>query len=136
MARKKPGGANPSPGPTIADIVNLHDPDLHTQSLARRDDKDLPFDVARMPPNAPVMVDTNFYIRRLQGKLPADISVFVTSRRILHSGIACHELAISAGILDPVHAKTAQNRAALTRVLSSISDSDIVAPSAEAWIES
>lgn len=95
----------------------------------------MPFDIGRVPPDAPVMPDTNFYLRRLQGKLPADISNFVLGRPVLHSGVACSELAISAGILDPAHPGTARNRAVVMGLLDAISDTDIVAPSAEAWAE-
>lgn len=122
-------------GGTVADIVRRHDPDAFTKSLARREDRELPFEVAMMPPNLPVMLDTNFYIERLRRKLPLDVLALVESRPVLHSGVACAELAISAGILDPAHPGTVGNRATIMGLLQAISDTDIVEPSAAAWAE-
>lgn len=101
-------------GGTVADIVRRHDPDAFTGSLARRDDRDLPFDVAAMSP---------------------DLLAFVEGRHILHSGVACAELAISAGILDPAHPGTAGNRASIMGLLQAIGGTDVVAPSAAVWAE-
>ena len=131
----KPGRADPAPARTAASIVARHDPDAHRRSLARRDTGDLPFNVSQVPPDLPVMPDTNVYIRRLQGKLPPEIGALLLSRTILHSAVACSELAISAGILDPAHAGTASVRRAIMGVLDAIADLDMVAPSAEAWTE-
>lgn len=119
----------------MADIANQHDPANYDKPLPRRSDDELPFDPATMPPHVPVMLDTNVYLRRLQGRLPAQISDLVLSRRILHSGVACSELAISAGILDPAHPNTHRNRAAVMGMLDSIADSDVVAPGPEEWAE-
>lgn len=88
-----------------------------------------------MPPHLPVMLDTNVYIQRLRRRLPAGLLAFVEDRPVLHSGVACAELAISAGILDPAHFGTSDNRATIMRVLQAISDTDIVQPSAAAWAE-
>jgi len=54
---------------------------------------------------------------------------------VLHSAVACAELAISAGLPEPSHPGTAQNRAAITNLLGTIAAIDIVAPSPEAWAE-
>ena len=125
----------PAFGKTVADVANQHDPDAHTRSLARRSNDELPFDPAKMPPNVPVMFDTNFYLHRIRGKLPPDIADFVANRHILHSGVACNELAISAGILDPAIPGTARNRSIVMNLLQPISAYDVVAPSAAAWAE-
>ena len=127
--------AHAAPGGTVADIARRHDPGAFTASLARRNTLDLPFDAAVMPSGLPVMLDTNFYIERQRRKLPADMAAFVENRTILHSGVACAELAISAGILDPAHPGTAQNRGAIMEVLEAINDAETVQPSAAAWAE-
>jgi predicted nucleic acid-binding protein len=126
---------SPSAARSAATIVSQHNPDAHVNSIAGRADTELNFDPAAMPENLPVMLDTNFYVRRLKGKLPAPIDNFVSSRRILHSGIACAEMSIGMGILDPSHADTLQNRAVLLRALETIADVDMVSPSAAAWAE-
>ncbi|MCE2564784.1 hypothetical protein [Komagataeibacter sp. FNDCF1] len=120
---------------TAADIARQHDPDAYARAMARRPDTELPFDITAQPPDLPVMLDTNFYLRRLQGKLAPDLAAFVASRRILHSGVACSELAISAGILDPTHPATPHNRKVVLDMLDTIDRTDIVAPSAETWAE-
>lgn len=132
MPRRVPDAA---PGGTVADIVGRHDPDAFTGSLARRDDRDLPFEIATMPPDLPVMLDTNVYIQRLRRRLPVEVLAFIERRPVLHNGVACAELAISAGILDPKHPDTVENRTAIMGVLQAISDTDIVQPSAAAWAE-
>ncbi len=135
MPGKVPGAGQTASGRTVADIVRRHDPGAFTASLARRDDRDLPFEIATMPPNLPVMLDTNVYIQRLRRRLPMDVLAFIESRPVLHSGVACGELAISAGILDPTHPGTAENRATIMSLLQTISDTDVVQPSAAAWAE-
>lgn len=135
MPRKPLGAERAASGGTVADIARRHDPDAFVRSLARRDDGDLPFEIARLPPDLPVMLDTSFYIQRQRRRLPTDVLAFVESRAVLHSGIACLELVISAGILDPAHPDTPRNRAAIMEVLQAISDAEIVEPSAAAWAE-
>jgi len=103
--------------------------------MARRPDTELPFDFAAQPADLPIMLDTNFYLRRLQGKLTPDLSAFVADRRVLHSSVACSELAISVGILDPAHPATPHNRKVVLDMLDTIDRTDIVPPSAEAWSE-
>lgn len=135
MPKKVSGAAHAVPEGTVADIVRRHDPDAFTGSLSRRPARDLPFEMAALPADLPVMLDTNVYIQRLRRRLPADVAAFIESRTVLHSGVACAELAISAGVLDPTHPGTAQNRATIMGVLQAISDTDIVQPSAAAWAE-
>ncbi len=135
MPKRVPGAAHAVPKGTVADIVRRHDPDAFTGSLSRRPARDLPFEMAALPADLPVMLDTNVYIQRLRRRLPPDVAAFIESRTVLHSGVACAELAISAGVLDPAHPGTAQNRATIMGVLQAISDTDIVQPSAAAWAE-
>lgn len=135
MSRKARGAEGTESGATAADAVRQHDPDAFTRSLARRGDQELPFDAARLPPGLPVMLDTSFYIERQRRKLPADVIAVVEDRDVLHSGIACSELAISAGILDPAHPGTTLNRAAIMEVLEAIRGAETVEPSAAAWAE-
>lgn len=135
MPKRVPGAAHAAPGGTIADIARRHDPSAFTASLARRDTLDLPFDAAVVPSGLPIMLDTNFYIERQRRKLPTEAAAFVESRTILHSGVVCAELTISAGTPDPAHSGTAQNRAAIMEVLDVINDAETVQPSAAAWAE-
>ncbi len=72
-------------------------------SFRRRADNLLPFDLAKMPANAPVMLDTTFYIARLHSRLPEPIQEFAEARTILHCGVALAELGL---FLRRVHDQT------------------------------
>lgn len=81
------------------------------------------------------MLDTDFYILRLQNKLPAEVLAFVEERTILHCAVALAELSISASILDPGHPETERNRGPVLRLLETISLSDCRSPGLGAWAE-
>jgi predicted nucleic acid-binding protein len=118
-----------------ARVAWVHDPDLAVRSFPRRPDSQLPFDPEQMPPDAPVMLDTNVYIAITRGGLPVDIGGFLKRRAILHCGIALAELTVSAGILDPGHPRTRAIRNPLRRALEAIDLSNCKSPSAAAWAE-
>lgn len=120
---------------TAADALRAHDPDAHGRAYPRQPDSELPFDPAAIPPGLPVLLDTAVYIHRLQRKLPEAILAFLDERVVLHGGVALAELAITVGLLDPAHPRTAEQRATLMRLLDSISLLDCRAPSAAAWAE-
>ncbi|HXY99874.1 MAG TPA: hypothetical protein VEI03_07720 [Stellaceae bacterium] len=120
---------------SVASIVARQDPAAYTRSIARRPDSELPFDPAVLPAGLPVMLDTGFYIDRLKGKLTAQILDFVESRQILHSGVACSELAISIGILTPEDPTTPAYGDPIMKLLAAIDRAETVAPSAAAWCE-
>jgi predicted nucleic acid-binding protein len=119
----------------VASIVARHDPAAYSRPIARRSDADLPFDPAAMPADLPVMLDTNFYIARLKGKLTAQILNFVDGRQVVHSGIACSELAISVGILTPGEPTTPIYRDPIMNLLATIDLAQTVSPNAAAWSE-
>jgi hypothetical protein len=54
---------------------------------------------------------------------------------VLHNAIACAELAVSVGHLDPAHPATAAHRAPLIEALSRMAPTRIIAPSPDAWTE-
>ena len=95
---------------TAADAAWAHDPDAVTRADPRRADRLLPFDPATMPPDAPVMLDTNVYIARAQDRLPDHIVHVIAARTVLHCGVALSELSISAGLLDPKDKRTSRYR--------------------------
>jgi hypothetical protein len=120
---------------TACGAALAHDPDAYTQAFARRPRSELPSDPEAVPPELPVMLDTNFYILRLQNRLPAAILAFVERRAVLHCAVALAELSISAGILDPGHPGTERHRGPVLRLLESISLSDCRSPGPAAWAE-
>jgi hypothetical protein len=81
------------------------------------------------------MLDTNFYILRLQRRLPAPVLTFVNDREILHSAVALSEISITAGLLDPAHPGTEAVRGPLLRLLDKIRLADCRAPTSAAWTE-
>jgi hypothetical protein len=119
----------------IGDIVKRQDPDAWTESFARRSDDALPFDPVTVPGHLPVMLDTGFYIDRLQRKVPLSVLEFVADRRIVHSAVAMQELTIAAGILDPAHSSTPGARQPNISLLSMIDESEVVSPGSACWVE-
>jgi hypothetical protein len=120
---------------TACEAALIHDPGAFRRPFSYREDKDLPFDVTAMPSDRPVMLDTNVYIARLQGKLPPAIAAFVEASVVIHSPVALSEISISAGILDPSNPATEANRGSLLRLLQAIRLSDCRSPSPAAWVE-
>jgi hypothetical protein len=126
----------PAAAPETAGAAALaHDPDSRRRASARRRDGELPFDPAAVPPGLPAMLDTNFYILRLQNRLPAEVLAFVEGRVVLHCGVALAELSVTAGILDPAHPGTERIRGPLLDLLDAIGLSDCRSPSPAAWAE-
>jgi predicted nucleic acid-binding protein len=96
----------------------------------------LPFDAGAIDAAMPVLLDTTVYIDALKPPgLPGPIAALVARNVVLHCAIACAELAVSIGHLDPAHPQTALHRTSLEDILSRMAPARIVAPSADAWTE-
>jgi hypothetical protein len=121
--------------PTAGEAALAHDPGTFQRPFPYRADKDLPFDAAAMPRDRPVMLDTNVYIARLQGKLPPAVAAFIDASVVVHSSVALSEISISAGILDPSNPATETYRGPLLRLLQAIRFADFCSPGPTAWIE-
>lgn len=118
------------------DLLARHDPAAWTRTLAYRDRADLPFDAAAVGAATTVMLDTTVYLDALKALgLPRTIETIVARNVVLHCAIACAEIAVSIGHLDPAHPATAAHRAPLTEILRRMAPTRIVAPSAGAWTE-
>ncbi len=121
-----------SPG----DLLALYDPFAWTRTLAYRERSELPFDPGAVGEATPIILDTAVYLDSLKAPgLPEAIAVLLARNVVLHSAIACAELAVSTGHLDPAHPQTAMHRAPLVEILSRMVPARIVAPSADAWTE-
>jgi len=84
----------------------------------------------------PVLLDTTVYIDALKPLgLPAPIGALAARSVVLHCAVACAELAVSIGHLDPGHPRTAAHRAPLIETLTRMAPTRIVAPSPDAWTE-
>jgi predicted nucleic acid-binding protein len=117
-------------------LLARHDPDTWTRTLACRDRAALPFDAATVEAATPVMLDTTVYLDALKPPgLPAAIRTLLARNIVLHCAIACAELAVSIGHLDPGHPATARHRAPLQDILRRMAPTRIIAPSADAWTE-
>ena len=82
------------------------------------------------------MLDTTVYLDALKAAgLPIAIATLVARNVVLHSAIACAELVVSVGHLDPAHPRTDRHRTPLIDILSRMAPTRIVAPSADAWTE-
>lgn len=69
--------------------------------------------------------------------MPPGIRALIASRQhMVHNcGVACAELAISIGLLDPGDPRTATTIAAILAHLDQMTEDKTVAPSASAWTE-
>jgi hypothetical protein len=104
--------------------------------LAYRPRTELPFDAAAVDGATLVMLGTTVYLDAFKAPgLPAPIATLVARNIVLHGAIACAELAVSLGHLDPAHPRTAAHRAPLVEALSRMAPTRIVAPSPDAWTE-
>ena len=118
------------------ELLSRHDPGAWPRTLAYRDRAVLPFDAATVGVAMPVMLDTTVYLDALKAPgLPAAIEAIVARNIVLHCAIACAELAVGIGHLDPAHPSTATHRAPLVEILQRMAPTRIVAPSADAWTE-
>jgi hypothetical protein len=104
--------------------------------LRYRPDAELPFDPAAAPP-LPLLLDTTVYLDRSAGKLPASIRALIAARHhLVHNcGVACAELAISIGLLEPADPRSAATIAAIQAHLDRMDGDKGVAPSTAAWTE-
>ncbi len=118
------------------ELLARYDPAAWTATIAYRARADLPFDAAAVDGAVPVMLDTTVYLDALKPPgLPAAVATLVARNVVLHCSVACAELAVSVGHLDPAHPRTAMHRAPLLEILSRMAPTRIVAPSADAWTE-
>jgi hypothetical protein len=82
------------------------------------------------------MLETTVYLDALKAPgLATSIATLVARNVVLHSAIACAELAVSIGHLDPAHPATAAHRVPLIETLSRMAPTRIIAPGADAWTE-
>jgi len=83
------------------------------------------------------LLDTTFYLHCSIGKVPSGIRALIASRQhmVYNCGVACAELAISIGLLDPADQRTKTTIAAIRAHLHHMSQDRTVAPSASAWTE-
>jgi predicted nucleic acid-binding protein len=117
-------------------LIARHDPAQWTATLAYRRRHELPFDAAAVGETTSVMLDTTVYLDALKAPgLPEAVARLLARNVVLHCAIACAELAVSVGHLDPEHPRTAAHCAPLVETLSRMAPTRIVSPSADAWIE-
>ena len=122
--------------PALGELLRRHDPSAWSSTLSYRARSELPFDAGAVSAAALVMLDTAVYIDALKPPgLPAAVATLLARNVILHSAIACAELAVSIGHLDPAHPQTAAHRAPMVETLSRMAPGRIIAPSADAWTE-
>ena len=121
---------------SLSELLARHNPSAWTRTLAYRARTDLPFDATAVGGATPIMLDTTVYLDALKAPgLPTTIATLVARNVVLHSAIACAELAVSVGHLDPAHPRTAAHRVPLVDILSRMAPARIMAPSADAWTE-
>jgi hypothetical protein len=103
--------------------------------LAYRERDALPYDPAAIQPDDAIMPDTTVYVDGVKGRLPDSVRGLLVGRRILHSGVACAELSVVVGVLDPADPTTPGYLAPVMDVLDEMDPVTTTTPSAEAWTE-
>jgi hypothetical protein len=82
------------------------------------------------------MLDTTVYVDALGPHgLPDALVALLGRNAVVHAAVACAELAITFGHLDPAHPSTVRNRSALEAMLREVSMEAAFGPSPQAWIE-
>lgn len=119
----------------LASLAGLPDPEAWTRTLAYRDRSELPFNAEAVPAEAGLMLDTTVYLDAVRFGLPPTIEALLQRNPIMHSAVACAEIAIAIGHLDPRHPTTSVHRAELEQVLQRVPLAQTMSPSASAWIE-
>lgn len=124
------------PSDTIGAVATRHDPAAHAATLRYRPDTALPFDPAAAP-ILPLLLDTTLYLHRSNGTVPSSIHALIASRRhwVYNCAVACAELAISIGLLNPADPRTATAIVAIQAHLDHMILDKTVAPSPSAWTE-
>ena len=114
------------------ELLDRHDPSAWTRTLAHRRRAELPFNAGAIDAAIPVMLDTTVYLDALRPPgLPGAIASLIARNVVVHCAIACAELAVSTGHLDPARPHTASHRATLVETLARMAPTRIVAPSAD-----
>jgi hypothetical protein len=124
------------PSDLIGDVARRCDPTAHTRTLRYRPDAALPFDPGSAPA-IPLLLDTTVYLDRSIGRLPRGVRALIATREhmVYNCGVACAELAISIGLLDPADARSKGTIRLIQSHLDHMSIDKTVAPSASAWTE-
>lgn len=125
---------SPGPGPA-GRAARAYDPAAFVRPLPYRRRDALPYDPGAVRPDDELMLDTTVYVDRVRRALPAPIRDLIVEQRILHSGIACAELSVVVGVLDPADPTTPGYRDPIMRALDAMDEEALTAPSAAAWTE-
>jgi predicted nucleic acid-binding protein len=115
--------------------LRRNEPNRWKKPLARRADKDLPFDAAAIGRGALIVLDATVYIDALTGVLPTAIRELLVQGAVRHSAVARAELAAAIALLDPGDPRSAAVRRPIEAALARMRASHVVAPSSGVWAE-
>jgi predicted nucleic acid-binding protein len=101
------------------------------RTLARRDDRELPFvDAGRMGGQG-LLLDTCVYIDQMQDRSPQILDDLIAQRQVNHSTVAIQELMHTVGVLKPADARTADVVAEIGKQIRAMPPHRIFAPDIE-----
>lgn len=101
------------------------------QTLARRDDDELPFVNANLIGGQGLLLDTCVYIDQMQDRSPQMLDDLVAQRQVNHSTVAIQELMHTVGVLNPSDARTAGVVAEIGKQIKAMPPHRIFAPDVE-----
>jgi len=76
------------------------------KTLARRDDRELPFVHADQIGGQGLLLDTCVYIDQMQDRSPHVLDDLIAHRQVNHSAVVIQELMHTVGVLNPTDART------------------------------
>jgi predicted nucleic acid-binding protein len=108
-------------------------PQRRSQSLTRRNDRDLNWVDDAPPVGPPVLLDTTVYIDTLQGRSPSALDAFITNRTCNHSAVCLAELTHAFGRLNPADGRTDRALKIIRPTIRDIPPHRLAAPDSDAW---
>lgn len=101
------------------------------QTLARRDDSELPFASQDDLAGPGLLLDTCVYIDQMQGRAPRLVEQLIETRHVNHSTVALQELLHTCGLLRPDDARTTAVIEAVRQQVKAMPDHRVFTPDAD-----
>ncbi len=109
-------------------------PEKRHRSLIRRPEAELPFLDNGSHPGR-LLYDTTVYIDILQNRFPRDGGLMLRAADAWHSPVTELELAVSCGLLDPMHPRTPEIMAQIVEIIERRPAHRTIVPDSEIWRE-
>jgi predicted nucleic acid-binding protein len=106
-----------------------------SQLLPRARDKLVDWTTLAAPGPSVLLLDTNVYISRAAGRLPAPLSAVIDQSLLFHCSVALAELAVGVANADPTRPGWPALRDHYIELFAAIPASRLVTPDAQVWTD-